>query len=230
MNPTGLPSRKFLRAVPWKNLASEPLIVYTFSVHNQSTSVLLPFRAKPRPADEVPVIRPASLKDATAIAELVSSFVADGLMLPRTREQILANIDSYVVAARRGGPVVACAALEEYSPSLAEVACVAVSRSEHGNGLGSLVVLGAEQLARTREIDELFALSLSDRFFLSLGYNKVALSRYPEKLARYERLKAEGVNIVPKRCFQKLLTATTAVVSEAAPETKAVPSRRLRFG
>jgi len=199
-------------------------------VHKQSASILLPFRAKPRPAAEVPVIRPASPKDAGAIAELVSTFVADGLMLPRTREQILGNIDSYVVAARRGGPVVACAALEEFSPSLAEVACVAVSRSEHGNGMGSLVVLGVEQLARTREIEELFAMSLSDRFFLSLGYNTVSISQYPEKLARYERLQAEGVNIVPKRCFQKLLTEGAALVSEASPETQSNSSRSLRAG
>lgn len=190
----------------------------------------LPFRAKPRPAAEVPVIRPASLKDAGAIAELVSSFVADGLMLPRTREQILGNIDSYVVAARRGGPVVACAALEEFSPSLAEVACVAVSRTEHGNGLGSLVVLGVEQLARAREIEELFAMSLSDRFFLSLGYNVVSVSRYPEKLARYEKLKADGVSVVPKRCFQKLLNQTPAVSPEAMAEAPAIPARKLRIG
>ncbi len=199
-------------------------------MHNQSASVTLPFRAKPRPAAEVPVIRPASLKDAGAIAELVSSFVADGLMLPRTREQILGNIDSYVVAARRGGPVVACAALEEFSPSLAEVACVAVSRTEHGNGLGSLVVLGVEQLARAREIEELFAMSLSDRFFLSLGYNVVSVSRYPEKLARYEKLKADGVSVVPKRCFQKLLNQTPAVSPEAMAEAPAIPARKLRIG
>ena len=199
-------------------------------MHNQSASVTLPFRAKPRPAAEVPVIRPASPKDAAAIAELVGAFVADGLMLPRTREQILGNIDSYVVAARRGGPVVACAALEEFSPSLAEVACVAVSRSEHGNGLGSLVVLGVEQLARARQIEELFAMSLSDRFFLSLGYSVVSISRYPEKLARYEKLKADGISIVPKRCFQKLLPEAPVIVSESALETEAPPARKLRIG
>jgi hypothetical protein len=94
----------------------------------------------------------------------------------------------------------------------------------------ALVVLGVEQLARAREIEELFALSLSDRFFLSLGYNVVSISRYPEKLARYEKLKADGVNIVPKRCFQKLLTDAPAIVSEAAPETESAPARKLRIG
>jgi amino-acid N-acetyltransferase len=119
------------------------------------------------------------------------------------------NIDNYVVAAS-AGRVVACAALEEYSPSLAEVASVAVARSEHGKGLGTDVVLGIERLARARNIGEIFAMSLSDRFFLSLEYAPTSISRYPEKLARYDRLSSEGVGIVPKRCFQKTLEAWQA--------------------
>jgi N-acetylglutamate synthase-like GNAT family acetyltransferase len=80
-----------------------------------------------------------------------------------------------------------------------------VARSEHGKGLGTDVVLGVERLARARDINEIFALSLSDRFFLSLDYAPTSISRYPEKLARYDRLSNNGVEIVPKRCFQKVL-------------------------
>ena len=109
------------------------------------------------------------------------------------------------MAADQSGHVIACAALEEYSPSLAEVSSVAVIPSYHGKGLGSQVVLGIERLARARDIEELFALSLTDNFFLSLSYEPTTISRYPEKLARYETLTRSGVEIVPKRCFQKVL-------------------------
>lgn len=126
-------------------------------------------------------------------------------MLPRTLEQIAARIDNYVVVTDAAGRVVACAALEEYSPSLAEVSSVAVAPSQHGKGLGSQVVLGVERLARARDIEELFALSLTDNFFLSLSYKPTTVSRYPEKLARYETLTKSGVEIIPKRCFQKVL-------------------------
>lgn len=125
-------------------------------------------------------------------------------MLPRTHEQVAMNIDNYVVATSLGR-VLACAALEEYSPSLAEISSVAVAKAEHGNGLGTDVVLGVERLARARDVAEVFALSLSDRFFLSMDYAPASISRYPEKLARYEKLSADGVEIVPKRCFQKIL-------------------------
>jgi len=151
------------------------------------------------------LVRRAVRADAPQILELVAQYAAQGLMLPRTLDQIAARIDNYVVAADQSGHVIACAALEEYSPSLAEVSSVAVIPSYHGKGLGSQVVLGIERLARARDIEELFALSLTDNFFLSLSYKPTTISRYPEKLARYETLTKSGVEIVPKRCFQKEL-------------------------
>lgn len=145
-------------------------------------------------------------------------------MLPRTPEQIALNVDNYVVAVKRGR-VVACAALEEYSPSLAEVSSVAVARSEQGNGLGTQVVLGVERLARARDVEEIFALSLTDRFFLALEYVPTAISRYPEKLSRYEVLSSAGVNLVPKQCFQKKLGGDWTM-AEMKPTGKTQRARR----
>jgi len=182
----------------------------------------IPF-SSPLQETQRPVVRPARRGDIDAIHELVSSYAGEGLMLPRTREQVAMNIDNYVVAVS-GARVVACAALDEYSPSLAEVSSVAVARSEHGKGLGTDVVLGVERLARARDINEIFALSLSDRFFLALDYAPTSISRYPEKLARYDRLTGEGVEIVPKRCFQKVLENTwqAPVLMEDTPTPRAL--------
>lgn len=192
------------------------LVIYTFLVHN-NTSAFHPFSSAPDP-DPRPLVRPAARADVDEIWELVACYVAEGLMLPRTREQVAMNIDNYIVAETVGGHVVACAALEEYSPSLAEVSSVAVAKSEHGNGLGTEVVLGVERLARARDIGELFALSLSDRFFTSLNYAPTSVSRYPEKLARYDRLAANGVDVVPKRCFQKVLGGSWQLPALVADE------------
>jgi amino-acid N-acetyltransferase len=160
-------------------------------------------------------VRRAVRADAAQILELVAQYAAQGLMLPRTLDQIAARIDNYVVATDEGGRVIACAALEEYSPSLAEVSSVAVTPAHHGKGLGSQVVLGIERLARARDIEELFALSLTDNFFLALSYKPTTISRYPEKLARYETLTKSGVDIVPKRCFQKVLERSWAAQTTA---------------
>ena len=181
------------------------MCIYTFLVHNfPITSSVTLSLSKPTSAIAA-LVRRAVRADAPQILELVARYAAQGLMLPRTLDQIAARIDNYVVATDRSGRVIACAALEEYSPSLAEVSSVAVAPAHHGRGLGSQVVLGIERLARARDIEELFALSLTDNFFLSLSYKPTTVSRYPEKLARYETLTRSGVEIVPKRCFQKEL-------------------------
>jgi N-acetylglutamate synthase-like GNAT family acetyltransferase len=79
-------------------------------------------------------------------------------------------------------------------------------------------VLGVERLARARDIEELFAMSLTDNFFLSLGYETTTVSRYPEKLARYEKMRAAGIDVVPKRCFRKRLDAQWAAPKLVAAE------------
>ncbi|HJQ10390.1 MAG TPA: GNAT family N-acetyltransferase [Gemmatimonadaceae bacterium] len=171
-------------------------------------------------------MRRATRADAVQILELVSPYALQGLMLPRTLDQIAARIDNYVVATDASGRVVACAALEEYSPSLAEVSSVAVAPSQHGKGLGSQVVLGVERLARARDIEEVFALSLTDNFFIALGYKPCTVARYPEKLARYDSLSKEGVEIVPKRCFQKVLDKTWS--APRLVENTELPGKRRR--
>lgn len=182
------------------------MFIYTFSVHNfpAASRAALSLRSVHSTSSRT-LVRRAVRADAGQILELVTPYAAQGLMLPRSFDQIAARIDNYVVATDGSGRVLACAALEEYSPSLAEVSSVAVATAHQGKGLGSQVVLGVERLARARDIEEVFALSLTDNFFLSLSYNPTPISRYPEKLARYDMLSKCGVEIVPKRCFQKVL-------------------------
>lgn len=186
----------------------------------------LPFSRGQLIAPGTPVRR-AAATDVNQITDLVARYSAQGLMLPRTAQQIAACIDNYVVATDAGGHVLACAALEEYSPSLAEVSSVAVAASEHGRGLGTQVVLGVERLARARNIDEIFALSLTDDFFLSLSYEPTTISRYPEKLQRYEVLAKAGVEIVPKRCFQKVLGKSWSA-PQLVQQAVAAPAKKKR--
>lgn len=160
-----------------------------------------------RPAVAEPILRLATPADVAQVSALVNGFAEQGLMLHRSEADVLRELHSYVVAATPSGRVLACAALTEYSPSLAEVSSVAVAPEAHGKGLGSRVVLAVERVARLRDIHEVFAMSLSDHFFLQLGYDVVPLDRYPEKVARYDRMRADGRAVVEKRCFRKVLGA-----------------------
>ncbi len=149
------------------------------------------------------LVRAATPADASDIHLLVSAHVERGAVLPRTADEVAAAVDHYVVVTDGHDRVVACAALQEYSPSLGEVSSVVVDPDAQGRGLGSMVVRGVEALARRRGIEELFAVTLADGFFASLGYERCAMARYPEKLARYEALARRGVPILPKSCFRK---------------------------
>lgn len=151
-------------------------------------------------------VRPAHAGDVAAIHALVRRYAAQGALLPRTRRDIRAAIDDYVVVVDAHRRVLACAALSGYSQSLAEVSSVAVARSAQGQGLGTMAVRGSEALARERGIVELFAMTTAEAFFESLGYERSSVEQYPEKLARYELLRAAGVDVVERSCYRKLLT------------------------
>jgi amino-acid N-acetyltransferase len=130
------------------------------------------------------VIRPARVEHAAAISRLIEVFAADALMLRRTPAMVELALDDYVVGLDAHGVVVACGALKEYSPSVAEIAAIAVSRSVHGCGVGKAIVRAVETLALKRGIYDVFALTLQPEFFSAIGYQRVDRARYPEKIRR----------------------------------------------
>jgi len=130
------------------------------------------------------VIRRARAEDAEAVSRLIAVFADEALMLRRTPEMVELAIDDYVVGVTRRGDIVACGALKEYSPSVAEVAAIAVSRDVHGCGVGRAIVDAVEALALKRDIYDVFALTLQPAFFSAIGYQRVDRARYPEKIRR----------------------------------------------
>ncbi|MBX6330475.1 MAG: GNAT family N-acetyltransferase [Gemmatimonadaceae bacterium] len=129
-------------------------------------------------------LRAAQPRDVPAIVALVNGYAAEQVMLPRSAESVELALDDFVVAVDARGTVVGCGALKTYSPSLGEVASLAVAREAHGRGLGRAIVDAVEALARSRGVRELFALTLTPRFFEAAGYAVTDRVRYPEKVRR----------------------------------------------
>ena len=82
---------------------------------------------------------------------------------------------------------------------------LAVSPDAQGIGHGKVLIAAAERLARTRGYRELFAVSYSDDLFLSCGFSRSALSRFPEKIVRYQSLDQSEILVGEKHCFAKVL-------------------------
>lgn len=159
--------------------------------------------------------RPARLGDVPAMAALINGYAAERVMLPKSAESLTLAIDDFVVATDRRGRLLGCAALREYSPSLAEVASVAVAREAHGLGIGSGLVHEVERLAAAREVSNLFALTLTTPFFNRLGYRVVDRALFPEKVQK-------DCAVCPRRnacneiCVYRPLTHQGAQAREAA--------------
>ncbi len=152
----------------------------------------------------------AEEQDIAAIAELNNLFAPDGLTLHRSPAFVTSHLQDYQVVRDVDGSVIGCVALDEYSPSLVELVSLAVSPCAQGQGIGRHLIAAAEALARQRGFPELFAISLADGLFLSMGFQESSIAHYPEKIARYQKISRSELSIGRKFCFSKQLVLRTA--------------------
>ena len=169
------------------------------------------------------VVRRAHLEDVAPIVRLIGAFAADALMLRRTPEMVELTIDDYVVGVDAWDRVVACGALKEYSPSVAEIAAIAVSRDAHGRGVGRAIVAAVEELAIKRGTYDVFALTLQPAFFSAIGYQRVDRARYPEKIRR-DCLACARRFACDEHCFAKNLQVDALAGGQGRREGGLVPS------
>lgn len=127
-------------------------------------------------------LRRAEPVDAPAIHALLEQYVADGVMLPRTLEQIYRVIRDFVIAEEHGA-IVGCGALRIYNQRLAEVGALAVAPAVQGKGVGRRVVETLVEDARALGIEKVFALTMQVEFFDRVGFGVVAVTEFPEKVA-----------------------------------------------
>lgn len=146
-------------------------------------------------------------------------------MLRRTPAMVELAIDDYVVGVDPWGHVVACGALKEYSPSVAEVAAIAVSRDAHGHGVGRAIVAAVENLAIKRGTFDVFALTLQPAFFAAIGYQRVDRARYPEKIRR-DCLACTRRFACDEHCFARNLKIDDRVTARARADEEVARSGR----
>jgi len=147
----------------------------------------------------------ANETDILSLLSLNNRYSAAGLTLVRSQEFAANHLGDYRVLRDASGGIVGCAALDEYSPSVAEVISLAVEQDAQGLGHGRKLIAAVVELARTRGYTELFAVSYSDELFLSCGFERVPLSTYPEKITRYQKVDRTEIEVGEKHCFARRL-------------------------
>lgn len=115
-------------------------------------------------------IRPAQREDITPLAEFLIPFVDAERLLPRTLTE-LDDLYQYFFLAEADGQLIGCAALEIYSPKLAELRSLAVLPDQRQKGVGRALVAACLERAREANVLEVMAISSKENFFLNCGFD-----------------------------------------------------------
>lgn len=122
--------------------------------------------ANPCPA----IVRPSTRADLDDIYEFIQPFVDAGRLLPRTVDELEDLIPTGFVALI-DDEVVGFVALEIYSRKLAEIRSLCVSTVHRGQGIGKALTLACVDLARRQRVFEVMAITSTDEFFRSCGFD-----------------------------------------------------------
>lgn len=128
-------------------------------------------------------VRPAETEDVEAIVGLLGQYAGQGLLRSRAAEEIHRVIGEFLVAEAEGGEV-GCVALRIHSPTLAEVASLAVDAGQNGRGIGGRLIRAAVLRAHARGARRVFAFTYREHLFQQLGFRSVPVTDFPQKLAR----------------------------------------------
>lgn len=116
------------------------------------------------------IIRAAVDADIPRLIVFIRPFVEAGKLLPRTYEELNELLAHFFIAELEGR-IVGCAALEIYSWKLAEIRSLAVAPDTQGMGVGKKLVEACLERARQKRVLEVMAITSSDGFFLSCGFD-----------------------------------------------------------
>ena len=115
-------------------------------------------------------IRNSQRQDIPEILKLIAPFIEQRILISRNEDD-LQKLVPHGFVAEAAGEIVGFAALEIYSRKLAEVQCMAVREGYQKQGLGRKLVDACVERAREEQVFELLAITSSDDFLRSCGFN-----------------------------------------------------------
>ena len=115
-------------------------------------------------------IRQALPADADAIHALLRPFVAQRLLLDRTEAELI-ELTRHGFVATADESCIGFAAIEVYSPKLAELQCLAVHQRHQRDRIGQKLVEACVDRARDLGVMEILAISSSEHFLNACGFD-----------------------------------------------------------
>ena len=128
-------------------------------------------------------VRKAVMHDIVPILDLINSYAARGIMLPRTEFEMSESIRDFTVVTNNGD-LLGCGALHFYSPTTGEIRSLAVDERAKAHGVGRRVVEALIDEAERYELDAVFAFTYVVEFFNKVGFHQVERGVLPLKAWR----------------------------------------------
>ncbi len=128
-----------------------------------------------------PITRDATINDVEDIYELMECYASDGILLPRTKTDIVDNLMKFSVIEIQG-KTVACAALEIFNKNLCEVRSLVVASEMKHFGYGRILVEVLIDKALSMGLTRIMALTYVPGFFHRIGFHTVNKEIFPEKV------------------------------------------------
>jgi len=126
-------------------------------------------------------IRKATLKDADAIVQLINVHAEVDQMLFRSREDVCAHIQDFLIAEKDGRVAGACGL--SFGPgSLVEVRSLAVLPEFYRQGIGTALVNECIVQATLAECDRIFVLTYAIPLFEKIGFRIIKMDQLPDKV------------------------------------------------
>ena len=114
-------------------------------------------------------VRRARMSDVDSIHQLVSFWAEKGEILPRTRNNIIHDVQNFVVA-EIAGKVVGCASLYIYEKGLAEIRSLVIGQDFHTQGQGQALVQYLLEFAHQMELQDIIVLTYIPEYFSKLSF------------------------------------------------------------
>lgn len=126
-------------------------------------------------------VRRARMSDSAVIFELVNYWAKKGEILPRSQDNIIHDIQNFVVA-EVGGQVVGCASLYIYEKCLAEIRSIVVDKDCHQQGQGIALVQYLLEFAHQMELKDIIVLTYIPTYFEKLGFGIIEKSSLADNI------------------------------------------------
>jgi amino-acid N-acetyltransferase len=135
--------------------------------------------------------RDATIEDVGGVLALIEPLEQQGILVPRSREQLELDIQHFNVIVRDGMAIACCALFPFPQNAMGELACVAVHPDYQRAGRAGALLKRVETEARALGLKQLFSLTThTPHWFIEHGFRKASIDELPmqkQRLYNYQR-------------------------------------------